>query len=82
MPIPQKTFSLWNGPESPFQNLIKRTFARGLIFSSSIQGASIVTHLNHRAGPVGCVRSEHLRLQGKRERSRGTLQYYFKCVTA
>ncbi|MEG4343995.1 hypothetical protein QUB70_11990 [Microcoleus sp. A003_D6] len=31
MPIPQKVFFLWNGPESPFQNLIKRTFARGLL---------------------------------------------------
>ncbi|MEG4341799.1 hypothetical protein QUB70_00735 [Microcoleus sp. A003_D6] len=33
MPIPQKVFFLWNGPESPFQNLIKRTFARGLMNS-------------------------------------------------
>ncbi|MEG4341980.1 hypothetical protein QUB70_01655 [Microcoleus sp. A003_D6] len=27
---PTKFFFLWNGPESPFQNLIKRIFARGL----------------------------------------------------
>ncbi|MEG4346356.1 hypothetical protein QUB70_24215 [Microcoleus sp. A003_D6] len=28
---PTKFFFLWNGPESPFQNLIKRIFARGLL---------------------------------------------------
>ncbi|MEG4345752.1 hypothetical protein QUB70_21095 [Microcoleus sp. A003_D6] len=31
MPIPQKTFFLVERASCPFQNLIKRTFARGLI---------------------------------------------------
>ncbi|WP_333128059.1 hypothetical protein [Microcoleus sp. Pol11C3] len=35
MPIPQKTFFLVERASCPFQNLIKRTFARGLMFKSS-----------------------------------------------
>ncbi|MEG4345836.1 hypothetical protein QUB70_21530 [Microcoleus sp. A003_D6] len=31
MPIPQKTFFLVERASCPFQNLIKRTFARGLL---------------------------------------------------
>ncbi|MEG4347429.1 hypothetical protein QUB70_29740 [Microcoleus sp. A003_D6] len=33
MPIPQKTFFLVERASCPFQNLIKRTFARGLVSS-------------------------------------------------
>ncbi len=33
MPIPQKTFFLVERASCPFQNLIKRTFARGLLLT-------------------------------------------------
>ncbi|MEG4344153.1 hypothetical protein QUB70_12795 [Microcoleus sp. A003_D6] len=35
MPVPQKTFFLVERASCPFQNLIKRTFARGLLIISS-----------------------------------------------
>ncbi|MEG4342452.1 hypothetical protein QUB70_04075 [Microcoleus sp. A003_D6] len=55
MPIPQKVFFLWNGPESPFQNLIKRTFARGLFYVNRIAKnlvadfASILKGIKHKS---------------------------------
>ncbi|MEG4347667.1 hypothetical protein QUB70_30965 [Microcoleus sp. A003_D6] len=36
MPIPQKTFFLVERASCPFQNLIKRIFARGLIINPCI----------------------------------------------
>ena len=32
MPIPQELFFLWDGPKSPSNKFMKRTFARGLLY--------------------------------------------------
>ncbi|MEG4345266.1 hypothetical protein QUB70_18615 [Microcoleus sp. A003_D6] len=40
MPIPQKTFFLVERASCPFQNLIKRIFARGLMFKFCVLSTS------------------------------------------
>ena len=57
MPVPPKKLFLWNGPENPFQNLIKTTFGRALVLTNELlldRAASLVLVVKQASEFCGC----------------------------